>query len=216
MKPSDTTRKIADAAVGAAVGAAIAGPAGAVAGGLIGSQVAAHSGHASEAGQSTAASPQTAGDPMACTQVQRILVPVDFSPHSLNALRVARQWAGRFGSEILLLHVLEPILTYASFAVEPVAPVAPLLPSEGIREQTRVELEKLAKQEDAGAPRVSVHLREGAAFDQIVSAARELNADLIVIATHGRTGLAHVLLGSTAERVVRYAQCPVLTLRCTQ
>lgn len=212
MKPSDTTRKIADAAVGAAVGAAIAGPAGAVAGGLIGSQVAAHSGHAAEAAQTQAASPHVAGEPLAHAQVQRILVPVDFSAHSLNAMQFARDWARRFGSEILLLHVLEPILNYASFGLEP---IAPLLPPEGLREQARTELDKLAKPDGADSPRVSVHVREGAAFDQIVNAARDLNADLIVIATHGRTGLSHVVLGSTAERVVRYAQCPVLTLRCT-
>jgi nucleotide-binding universal stress UspA family protein len=61
--------------------------------------------------------------------------------------------------------------------------------------------------------KVSVHLRDGIAWDQIASAARELGADLILLATHGRTGLAHALLGSTAERVVRHAPCPVLTLR---
>jgi len=211
MKPSDTTRKIADAAVGAAVGAAIAGPAGAVAGGLIGSQVAAHSGHAAEALRNAADTPQTAGDPTAHAQIQRILVPVDFSAHSLNALRFARQWAARFGSEILLLHVVEPMLNYATFSVEP---VAPLVPAEGFLAQARAELDQLAKPEGADSLKVSVHLREGSAFDQVVRAAQELKADLIVIATHGRTGLAHVVLGSTAERVVRYAQCPVLTLRC--
>lgn len=70
-----------------------------------------------------------------------------------------------------------------------------------------------SRRELAGSVPVSVEVRRGAAHDQIVAAARDLKSDIIIIATHGRTGFNHVLLGSTAERVVRHAPCPVVTLR---
>jgi nucleotide-binding universal stress UspA family protein len=207
-----TTRKVIETAVGAAVGAAIAGPAGAVAGGLVGSQASAHTPHAAESKNAPGETQSEAEDPIVHAQLQRILVPLDFSPASRRAVRFAREWAGRFGSEIVLLHVIEPINAVAAFGPDP---IVPLLPMGELRDQARAEIEKIAREELPEPAKVSVQLRDGTPFDQIAIAARELGVDLIIIATHGRTGLAHVLMGSTAERVVRHAPCPVLTLRRT-
>ena len=110
----------------------------------------------------------------------------------------------RFGSEVCLLHVLEPIPVIAAF---PAVPVAPSIPEVDFREQARAELEKLAQQEFPESVKTSLHLRDGVAYDEIASAAREMRVDLIIIATHGRTGLMHVLMGSTAERAMRRVRC---------
>jgi len=145
------------------------------------------------------------------TDVKRILVPVDFSPQSRSAVRFARAWAERFGSEVCLLHVIEPENSFDALGIEP---ISLLVPPPDFDDQVRNELELLAHQEFADSCKVSVHLRDGPSADQIAVAARKLKADLIIIATSGRTGLEHVPLGSTAESVVRHASCPVHTLRC--
>ena len=213
MKRSNTKRKLVDTALGAAVGAAIAGPAGAVAGGLVGSQVRAHVTHPEKAERPRKRLGDEVDDPIVHAELKRILVPLDFSSPSRRALRFARKWAARFGSEICLLHVIEPTNTYGVLGTEPI--LMPL-PSADYHEPARAELEKVAHEEFSDSKKVSVHLRDGVAYDEIVTAARELGVDLVIIATHGRTGLSHTLLGSTAERVVRHARCPVLTLRRAQ
>jgi nucleotide-binding universal stress UspA family protein len=211
MKSSNTKRKIAETVVGAAVGAAIAGPAGAVAGGLVGSQVAAHTPpHSAKTKRASKKREPVDDDPIVHAQLKRILVPLDFSPPSRRALRFAREWAARFGSEIYLLHVIEPTNTYGLLGTEPI--MMPI-PAPDFHEPARAELEKFVHQEFPDSAKVSVHLRDGVAYDEIAIAAREFGADLIIIATQGRTGLSHALMGSTAERVVRHAPCPVLTLR---
>lgn len=208
MKTSNTTRKVTETVVGAAIGAAIAGPAGAVAGGLVGSQIAAHTPHSTE---DTPARTQTpaADVPVLHSQLKRILIPIDFSPSSRRALRVAREWAVLFGSEVCLVHVNEPLNTYGAIGPDFVTPPEP--PNH--RQTMHTELTKLACEEFPNAAKVSVQMHDGIAGDQIVATAREWKADLIIISTHGRTGLARVLMGSTAEQVVRHAPCPVLTVR---
>jgi nucleotide-binding universal stress UspA family protein len=206
----NTKRKLVEGAVGAAVGAAIAGPAGALAGAFVGTQAATHTAHVAESNRTSKTTKGEADDPIIHAQLNRILVPLDFSSPSRGALRFAREWATRFGSEIFLLHVLEPINTIPAFGAET---IAPSVPREELQEQARAELEKLAREEFHDSVKVSVRLRDGAPYEQIAAAATELKADLIIIATHGRKGLSHVLLGSTAECVVRHAPCPVLTLR---
>lgn len=207
MSTSSTKRKIADTLVGAGIGAVIAGPAGAVAGGLVGSQVA--TSHATESAGVPRKAEQKVEDPLVHASLKRILVPIDFSLHSRRALAFAAEWAARFGSEVSLLHVIEPVNAYGILAAEPM-----VVPLPDYHEQARAELAKLAQTGFPDAAKVSVHLRDGVPYDEITKAAHDLAADLIIIPTHGRTGLSHVLLGSTAERVVRHASCPVLTLRC--
>lgn len=208
-KTGNNKRKIAEAAVGAAIGAVIAGPVGAVAGGLAGSQAAAHALHRPEPKQGVNLAEDEGTDPIVHASLKRILVPLDFSKPSLRALRFAREWAERFGSEICLLHVIEPSHRFVAFESDPFTPPIPV---KTLPEQVRAELESIARAELPGSIKVSVLVREGVAYDQIAAVARELKADLLIIATYGHTGLERALMGSTAERVVRHAGCPVLTL----
>jgi nucleotide-binding universal stress UspA family protein len=144
-------------------------------------------------------------------QIRKILAPTDFSAHAENAVRYACGLAERLDAVLHLLHVLSEVV--------PTGPdplLTPVLPPEFYQEaegQSREELGKLL-QPSWGAPRaVKVAVRWDSPVEGIASYAREEAVELIVIATHGRTGLSHVLLGSVAERIVREAPCPVLTIR---
>ena len=144
-------------------------------------------------------------------QIRKILAPTDFSRHAENAVRYACGLAERLDAELHLLHVLSEIV--------PTGPdplLTPVLPPEYYREsevQSRDALAKLIKATWGTPPVVENAVRWDSPVEGIVDYAREAAIDLIVIATHGRTGLSHVLLGSVAERIVREASCPVLTIR---
>jgi nucleotide-binding universal stress UspA family protein len=141
-------------------------------------------------------------------QLRTILVPTDFSEPSRKAVRYAVCLAKRNRLKITLLHILEPILVYPD-TVYPVMMDANFGPNEAKR-----AFRKLCKEEHLDAHLLQKMLiRQGTPHQEIAEAARELEADLIIIATNGHTGLAHVLLGSTTERVVRHAPCPVLVVR---
>ncbi|HKO93720.1 MAG TPA: universal stress protein [Polyangiaceae bacterium] len=150
-----------------------------------------------------------------------ILVAVDFSPPSIHALQVARELARASGARLLLLHVQEPIacadpmLRGASpmdiFGLATLGAVPPALDAEPRWDARLVALQaELA--EDARV-RVETRLGSGSAAAQIIDVAFDEGTDLIVMGTHGRTGLGRWLMGSVAETVVRHARCPVLTLR---
>jgi nucleotide-binding universal stress UspA family protein len=144
----------------------------------------------------------------ALLKIKDILVPVDFSEPSLKALKYALAFAEQFGAKLSLLHVVEPIVV-PDFASVPMP-----MDNNRLATSAKARLEHLCKRR--GLERRLVHkklVRTGAPFREITDAARVLKVDLIVIATHGYTGLAHAILGSTAERVVRHAPCPVLTVR---
>jgi nucleotide-binding universal stress UspA family protein len=140
-------------------------------------------------------------------RLKQILVPVDFSDHSEKALKYGGKFAEQFGSTLTLLHVIQPVVYPADFGYPPT-----VLESmdEAVRRQIEERLQGLAANLGHNARTL---LRTGQPYFEIAAAARELEVDLIIIATHGHTGLKHVLLGSTAERVVRHAPCPVLTVR---
>jgi universal stress protein A len=141
-------------------------------------------------------------------RAQSILVPLDFSDPSRSALRYARSLAEQTGGKLILFYALEPVAT-PDFAFHPLM----LEPAEAAK-AAELQLEKICDQE--GVPESLVEhtvVRSGAAHTQIANLAEKLGADLIVISTHGNTGLKHVLMGSTAERVVRHAPCPVLVVR---
>ena len=141
---------------------------------------------------------------------KKILCPVDFSDASRSALQVASELARRFDGEVTVFHAY-PLPGYT-------LPEGTVLPATGM-------LQEMAEQTDAllarwksegladGAPRVSTGKAVGEPAAEIVVAAEEGKYDAIVVGTHGRTGLAHVLLGSVAERVVRRAPMPVVTVR---
>ena len=143
-------------------------------------------------------------------QIQRILLPTDFSDYSTAATKYACELAARFNSELHILHTLEQHLSATpafGFGLD-----IPTFVSE-----SKVAAEKrLAGLIDSGwsvGRTVIRTVTEGSPRVEIVRYAREANIDLIVLSTHGRTGLSHVMLGSVAESVVRTAPCPVLTVR---
>ncbi len=131
-----------------------------------------------------------------------ILVPLDFDDSSKAALELAKQLAASADATLHLLHVIAIVL----------APGEPATIVVAREDEVKAALEKIA-QEQLGVVRHQFHTRTGDTARGIVEAARELHVDLIVMPTHGRRGLPHFFLGSVAERVVREAPCPVLTLR---
>ncbi len=141
--------------------------------------------------------------------VTKILCPTDFSDPANRAIEYALQLATLFGASITLLHVVQPTV----YPLRNLASVAgfPNLRDE-IRKSVDQELASL-RQKIGGKVAITAMVREGVPHDQILAAGEELGCDLIVMATHGHTGLKHMLLGSTAERVVRLAPMPVLTVR---
>ena len=140
-------------------------------------------------------------------KIKKILVPTDFSSAAKNALAYASDIAKQFGAKITVLHVVEPMPT-SDFSAYPLA-----LPLDEMLKENKRSLDRFARHELDEKLLQGTRLSVGRPFREITAAARSLNADLIIIATHGHTGLAHAILGSTAERVVRYSPCPVLTVR---
>ena len=139
-------------------------------------------------------------------ELKNILVPLDFSDFSLKALRYAVPFARQFGATLTLLHVVElPAYT-------PELPNPPAFPPEH-DEAVVSQLESIRQAEIPEDLPVNTIVCHNFVFDGILDAAREIAADLIVTTTHGRTGLMHLLIGSTAESVVRKAPCPVLVVR---
>ena len=208
MKTKTAKRTIVKTALGAVVGGAMAGPIGAVAGGLAGASVEPKVKPLARRKPTKNRRKVAADDPPVHAHPQRILVPLDFSLPSKRAMRFAREWASLFGAKVCLLHVLDPVSMTGEFGIAPLGTVQRTYAS-----RAKAALAELARAEFPDSIPVTVAVRKGKAFDQIAAVARDLRADLIIIATHGYTGLKHVLLGSTAERVARHSPCPVLILR---
>lgn len=142
--------------------------------------------------------------------IKNILVPIDFSNYSKNALRYAVNFAKLFKSKVYLVYVVEPVIYPSDFSMGQVTfPVNDL----EMNVRAKDELINLAKSEIGSEIEVETIIKTGKPFVEINETASELDIDLIVIATHGHTGMEHLLFGSTAEKVVRKAPCPVLTLR---
>ena len=141
--------------------------------------------------------------------LKRILVPIDFSAMSKKALQYALRFAKQFGCEIDLLYVVEQagVVVGAPLAVEVFAqPEDDTIAAEA-------ELAALVASSRNGANSITSTVRTGHAPNEITKAAKDLDVDLIIIATHGYTSWRHLCIGSTAERVVRTAPCPVLVVR---
>jgi nucleotide-binding universal stress UspA family protein len=138
-----------------------------------------------------------------------ILVPLDFSSESKKALAYAVPFARQLGARLTLLHVVEPVATPDFAQSFPL-----MLEDDKLMAAAKAELGRVVQTSNIEAKLMEKTLvRFGRSFHEITEAARTLKVDLIIIATHGHTGLKHVLLGSTAERVVRHAPCPVLVVR---
>jgi nucleotide-binding universal stress UspA family protein len=142
--------------------------------------------------------------------IKRVLVPIDFSEHSKNALQYAISFAKQFKSELLLVYVVEPTIYPADFSFGQVA--VPSIENE-LRERGKTELDNLLKTQVGTALTARAIVKTGKPFLEIIDLAVEEDVDIIVIATHGHTGVEHILFGGTAEKVVRKAPCPVLVVR---
>jgi len=141
--------------------------------------------------------------------IRSLLVPIDFSPESKRALEYAVPLAKSFGGKLTLVHVVEPVAT------PDFAQTFPLLAADDkLMAAARDELDRVVRRFGGKSKLFEKTLvRFGRAFHEITEVARTRKADLIVITTHGYTGLKHAFLGSTAERVVRHAPCAVLVVR---
>jgi len=145
-------------------------------------------------------------------EIRQILAPTDFSEYSKQAIVSAYELAQTFGAKLILLHVVEL----------PVYPVEAFLPSavgttllDDLERQARLHLAQLLPKAEHAKVEVMCLIAVGTPYYKIIEVANAKKVDLIVMATHGRTGLSHLVMGSVAERVLRMAPCPVLTIRPT-
>jgi len=142
-------------------------------------------------------------------EIRRILCPVDFSDTSSHAFDYAIELASRFGAELHLVHAYQ----LPAYALPDGAFVATPEFAARVADESQQQLNKLVESHASSNLKFETHLVEGVAHAEIVRVAKEMAADLIVMGTHGRSGITHFLLGSVAERVVRSSMCPVLTVR---
>jgi universal stress protein A len=143
-------------------------------------------------------------------QIRQILAPTDFSEYSKQAIAYASELAQKFGAKLVLLHVVEP----------PAYPIEGLPPThlggtflEDLERQAALDLEQVPPSAQETKVEMARRVVVGIPYRKIVEVAEAEKVDLIVMATHGRTGLGHLIMGSVAERVVRTAPSPVLTIR---
>jgi universal stress protein A len=148
-------------------------------------------------------------EPVSRVHPQHILVPTDFSAASKKAIEYADALASTFQSRVTLLHVLEPMALPPEYGYVPAySPEDEALQVDAARKQL---LERASGLDSARQTEVLV--RVGRPWHEVVGAVSELGVDLLVVTTHGRTGLRHLLMGSVAEKIVRHASCPVLVVR---
>lgn len=143
--------------------------------------------------------------------LRRILAATDFSDHSRGALDYAAYLAKSLGAELALLHVFEPRY-YHQDVMRRIGPEVHEW-MKNLREEERRRLADLEKEVREKGMKVRSFFKEGTPFREILKAADEISADLIVLGTHGRTGLDRFMMGSVAERVARSAPCPVFIAR---
>lgn len=147
--------------------------------------------------------------------IRTILLPTDFSECGNFALTYAASLARKFSASIICVHVIEPIVPTVGYSgmTEPL-PIADI--TEQLEDSAERELPKLAECDECAGIEVEELIVHGEAASEIVRVAKERDVDLIVIASHGRTGIGRILFGSTAEAVVRHASCPVLVVKQSQ
>lgn len=142
--------------------------------------------------------------------LKNIIVPTDFSKLSYSAFEYARDLAEMMEATIHLIHVLEKNPPFMS-KIDIDTPEKELMKS--IKEKTQRQLKEIADEIKEESPiKIIEILRQGVDYEEIIKYSKEVDGDMIVIATHGRTGIFHTLLGSVAEKVIRYSKCPVLVI----
>ncbi len=141
-------------------------------------------------------------------EIKKILIPTDFSETAQSATQYAVELAKKFGAKLHLLHVIEDPVVYM-----PMFESYALPPKEDFENFAETRLDNWILDEDKGDLTIETEWVHGNPFVDILKCAKREDADLIVVGTHGRSFTAHLLLGSVAEKVVRKAKCPVLTVR---
>ena len=144
----------------------------------------------------------------------KILVPIDFSEHSKRTVSYATKTASRHGSTIYLLHVFQvPDYVVTPYARRRQNCAEVQSQVDAAEQEARESLEAFAEELSKKGIKVQPYFRVGYPFDEIVLMANHFNVDLIIIGSHGRSAISRLLLGSTAERVVEHAPCPVLVVK---
>jgi nucleotide-binding universal stress UspA family protein len=143
-------------------------------------------------------------------QIKTILFPTDFSNGARAAMDHAISLAGDYQAKLILLYVIQDI-SIAEWYIPSALSVTDLI--QDMQKSAEKEMDKWGAEAAAKVKNVEKLVIRGVPFVEILKSAKDKNADLIVIGTHGRTGIDHMLFGSTAEKVVRKAPCPVLTVR---
>ncbi|PYI87539.1 MAG: hypothetical protein DMF03_13175 [Verrucomicrobia bacterium] len=141
-------------------------------------------------------------------QIRNVLIPIDFSESSLHAIECALPLIKRLGADLHLVHVFAPDYPLVSMTTIPL-----IVPELEIGSRLRRQLKDVAGKYSIEFRRENIHALKGRPFEEICRLARDRGIDLIVTSTRGNTGLKHLVLGSTAERIVRYSPCPVLIIR---
>lgn len=142
--------------------------------------------------------------------LQKILVPIDFSDYSKKALNYAFRFAEQFGASLTLLYVVEPTVYPADFSFGQIG--FPNVEDE-LRKKGEGELHAMIDDMIKGQVPATAVVKTGLPFVEVTTYAAENDIDLIIVATHGHTGVEHILFGSTAEKIIRKAPCPVLVVR---
>lgn len=142
-------------------------------------------------------------------KLNSVLVPTDFSAESRKAIEYAVAFARQFGAKLTLLYVVEPVATPDFAKSFPL-----VMEKDELSADCKRHLERFVRESGIEEELIEKTLvRNGRAYHEITSAAKTLKSDIIIISTHGYTGLKHAIMGSTTERVVRHAPCPVLVVR---
>ena len=149
-------------------------------------------------------------DPKPVMHVNNILVPIDFSNYSEKALAYASEIAQSYNAQLQVLHIIEETM-HPAFSVTGKSSIFDLVPD--IKDDSRKRAEKILSNFVSDRVKSKIFIQGGRAANDIIKFAKENSTDLIVIATHGLTGLEHMLLGSVTEKVVRMAHCPVFTVK---
>ena len=145
-------------------------------------------------------------------KIQKLLFPTDFSETSLYALNYARDFAETFDAQLHCLHVVDEAFQYWTAMGPESVPVG--IAAEDLLAVAEQHMEQFSDEHLMGLKYAAVNkVSVGQPFREIIAHARDISADLIVLSTHGRSGLSWILMGSTAEKVVRKSPCPVLTIR---
>jgi len=142
--------------------------------------------------------------------IKKIISPTDFSTPAEKGLQTAVELAQHFDAELVIVHVLIPVPMVSASAVH--------LPTimNSMADSAEKSMDELLRDQVPSDIKSSYHIVEGRAADQIAKIADQEKADLIVIATHGESGIQNFIFGSVTERTVRIARCPVLTIRPTE